>query len=503
MYIPENILMEVEGHDNVMLLAMSTLPCQPKVNTYQAHEGKETWYFKSLSQMEPHTKYVIRKLAAEKEKLDRIVILESSKVRAQRPKNWNQETATSLFTKRIINYVGGSEQIDIEEPDERKDLVEAAVEPQLYQNGFPEIITVDMEDSVFFWKAVQKIVGPNRNRRICLYMDMQGGDRNAVAQMNATVKLLERQKVDIKGRYANNFEPKSTGPHVIRDASKEYRTYELISAMDIFIQYGWGDKLDQYFRGITKRNSKERRLIDAINKASSAISRCNSDGFDSAVRKIEQLKLEFKKPEKITEMDVVYQDIYEDYAPLFSAKYRYVEQIRWCLNKNFIQQALTILEAKMPSEFIHSGLLYYMSEKGNKKDFLIKCENLYNKNKKDEKYRMKDLNHYLVKEYFEEKNVKDIQFFFGLEKSSEKVTTLIRKYKKLSDLRNQVNHAAVGKHNPDGFFVYMQEKYKDDKNWKSRKETNYKEEILNFLKDWEELADQVPEELRKQVIDLS
>ena len=56
---------ETDHHENVMLLAMSTLPGMPKINTYQIKdESGNTLYFKSISQMEPHTKYVLYQLAA-------------------------------------------------------------------------------------------------------------------------------------------------------------------------------------------------------------------------------------------------------------------------------------------------------------------------------------------------------------------------------------------------------------------------------------------------------
>ena len=203
-----------------------------------------------------------------------------------------------------------------------------------------------------FWKAVNVILGRSKtpsedsssekslshkvlNENIDLYMDMQGGDRNTISQMNAIVELLSRQGVTVKGRYANDFIPNRTPPlHTIREASEEYRTYDLISAMDAFSRYGWGDSLDEFFHGRVRGSSKESKLIKAIKQASSAISKCNADGFDSAVQKIEKLKSEFKESEHVTQMDVVFQDIQDDYSPLFGAKYRYVAQIRWCLDKN-------------------------------------------------------------------------------------------------------------------------------------------------------------------------
>ena len=127
-------------HENVMLLAMSTLPQSPKVNTYQFSEEGKTVYFKSFSQMEPHTKYVLYMLASRGEKLDRIVILESSKVRTERLDQWGKETATTLFEKRIRNYLGKSETVNISLKDELEERQETSIDLKLYQDYFPEIL---------------------------------------------------------------------------------------------------------------------------------------------------------------------------------------------------------------------------------------------------------------------------------------------------------------------------------------------------------------------------
>ena len=515
---------ETDDHENVMLLAMSTLPRVPKINTYQIKdENGERLYFKSISQMEPHTKYVLYKLAVRKERLDRIVILESAKAHSEIPQNWGDETATTLFLKRLHNYLGGSESIDVLVQDTMEELEETAVDSEIYHNYFPDICRIDLESPVYFWYAVQAIRG--NGAPVHLYMDMQGGDRNAVSQMNAIAELLVRQKVTIMGRFANDFEPKRQPPlHTIRDASREYRTYDLISAMDIFSRYGWGDKLQQYFQGNYPYDSRESRLVKAIKEASMAISRCNADGFDKAVRRIESLKSEFihtgteagrdqSEEENVSEMDVVYQDIYEDYERLFDPEYRYVEQIRWCLDKQFLQQALTILEAKMPYEFVHSGLLYYLKKDGDKEKFFETCEKMYFELDDRNHYLMKDLNHYLIKYYCKEycKESKSYIFVdpynllsFGLgEKRKKEVYILLNKYRSLCGLRNQINHAAVGEHDPNGFFCHMKRKYEKDANWKKQKNAQYEKKIRDFLNQWEQLAKQVPQEIRNQIEDAS
>lgn len=424
--------------DNVMLLTMSTLPPVSTVNTYVIVEDNEEFIYKGLSQLEPHTKHVIAHLAQQKLRLDRIVILASEKTRTEVPSNWYGETAISFFEKRIRKFVGEEIQLEnIEKSDPLSDKAEKKIEKSLYQNHMPEFIVVKMENELFFWEAVQKILGDNRDREIHLYMDMQGGDRNAVSQLNAIVTLLECQKVTIYGRYANDYEPKKPEPlHHIRDASEEYRTYELITAMEIFTMYGWGDKLENYF-GRMNGSSKEAKLLKAIKQASSAISICNVEKFDLAVREISDLRSEFESSEEITQLSVVYENIKEEYKPLFDTKYRYVEQIRWCMKKNFMQQALTIFESKMPYEFVHSGMVYYL-EKGQDKDiFFNKCEEIYNQLSPRERYKMKDLNHYFLK-YYRDENA-GIVMKYGLN-DNNKILKCVNKYKALCRMRNQINH---------------------------------------------------------------
>lgn len=516
-------------HDNVILISMSTLPRAPKYNTYTIKENGVNLYFKSITQMEPHTKYVLYKLASVSETLDRIVILESKEAREIRPNGWGGDTATTVFKKRIEAYRNGSEA-DVVKPGEEDPLpllvenpLPAASDRSLYaDNSKPEIITVDLNDPVYFWHAVNAIRNGSlesaSRRTIHLYMDMQGGDRNTISQMNAIVALLGRQGVTVMGRYANDF-VFTKDLHTIRDASAEYRTYDLISAMDSFSRYGWGDSLKEFFEGRTKKDSKEEKLIDFIDKASTAISRCNPDSFDEAIDEIGKLDEDFKQPDVITEMDVVYMDIEEDYRALYKAEYRYVEQILWCLNKKFLQQALTIFEAKMPHEFVYSGMIYYLKDDASeqeRKDFLMKCERIYEGLEEKDHYRMKDLTHYLIKDYCVDLSCKDNKnwfqdpenlLHFGVDSRHEnQMLNLIKDYRDLCSLRNRMNHAGAGKHAEGGFFSYMHEKHHDDYNWKDRnnRTTDYENRIRNYLNRWLSVANSKElSEIRGKTLDLS
>ena len=94
---------------------------------------------------------------------------------------------------------------------------------------------------------------------------------------------------------------------------------------------------------------------------------------------------------------------------------------------------------------------------------------------------------------------------FGLNsKHRKEVGLLWEDYKDICRLRNQINHAADGRHDPDGFFCYMKERaLEKDSTWNEDTRVNVEERIRRFLDDWTKLADQVPEETRRKIVDLS
>ena len=52
-------------------------------------------------------------------------------------------------------------------------------------------------------------------------------------------------------------------------------------------------------------------------------------------------------------------DIERDYGELLKKPDDLIEQIRWCLKKDLLQQALTLLESRSPEYMMNCGFLYY------------------------------------------------------------------------------------------------------------------------------------------------
>ncbi len=494
---------------NVILLAMSTLPFKVALNTYQYTDCGKTYCVKGISQLEAHTKVIIDLLADRQERVDRIVILSTPETRKPAKGQENFGAALELYQKRISAFVQG-QQGDLYGLEDSCEVCGESYPSSGYELQDDAYRIVDLSDELFFWNAVNEILG-NDDDKTHLWMDVQGGDRNVVAQMNAIVELLKGRDVVIEKRFANDFNPRENRIYNITDVSPEYRTYDLITAMQVFKHYGRGDELLDYVKQYsvgTKKSARDEKLVKAITDASDAIQWCNVGGFDKAIDEIAELKEEFDKAgsNDLSQMNIVFQDIYEDYSSLIHAKYRYVEQIRWCLKKNFVQQALTILESKMPSEYVLSGLKYYCDNESDRDKVLRIFEKIYAIKSPREKYKLKDINHYFIKDYKYDRDSlseKDRIPEKSYSPSLKRVEKNINDYVSISGLRNKVNHAAEA-NTGDGFYGYMASHFPKDPTFKNGKPFSFDElgtRISAYICEFENLADQV-KQVTTNIIDL-
>lgn len=324
--------------ENVILLAMSVLPPEIDSNAFYYENKGKRWDFCCESQLGPETKVIWELLAEEGKEIDRIVVLETPPTRERGAHKRKAEiesfetSAVEFYKEEIVSYTNISEEC------------------------FKDILLGE-EDS--FIKAVDAILGSKGNE-IDLYIDVQGGIRSIATQINAIVELLSSKGVSVKGRFANDYAPREPGPFKIHAVDNEYHTYELVTAMEVFKKYGRGEKLKEYFKEVEKEDEYASKLSGVVEMAANAIKLCDMDMFDATVETISTLNNEFNMTEVSSELKIIYQDIMDDYAPIIDArKCKYVEEIRWCIRKGFLQQALTIIESKMPTVYVDAGIIYF------------------------------------------------------------------------------------------------------------------------------------------------
>ena len=134
---------------------------------------------------------------------------------------------------------------------------------------------------------------------------------------------------------------------------------------------------------------------------------------------------------------------------------------------------------------------------------------MFNRLRQNNRYKMKDLNHYLIKDYCKDSSSSFRDRYriliFGLgDARKDEVISLLNEYRDLCKLRNQMNHAMAGNSNNNGFFRYMQGQRGGDQIWSSNTETNYERRISEYLDKWERLAnDEALNDSRDKILDLS
>lgn len=404
-------------NENVLLLNMSTLN-NLKCNGYY-YEGKngKIYQFSGVSQLEAGTKLVLTLLQEKGEKLDRIVIMASAEANKKGVNNVAQydETcsAVEFYQKRIEDFC--KDQEDNSEYLKGNDMTDDVKALLAYKKrgkllNLPDIRVVLLDNdnpTKSIMEIIHEVTGGDGERQIYLYIDMQGGNRNVTTQTNATVELLKEQNVVIKGRYAISFTYGNMN-HPMSEVSEQYRVYDLITAMQIFRKYGRADELIAYFSTSKDREYKEG-LEKYILPASEAIQLCDMLAFDEAIEKIrkwlKQQEERMERGEQHSQFDIVFRDIKADYKELLedNEEYKYIKQIRWCLKKGFIQQAITLVESKMPYEYVKSGLVYYATTEDSPEELKAVFKKIAQLKacKKNEKDILKEkaYNHFYIRYY--------------------------------------------------------------------------------------------------------
>lgn len=395
---PEQIFAKTEqDEENVLLLALSTINDNPKMYKYrnEQKDGMEKFSCTGISQLEAGTKQVIFRLAKEGKKVNRIVIIESEETRTREIAGisedfWNDpeymkdkfQSAVCFYKQRILDYICREYEKDILSNEaaliaEFKEFENHLPDDVCYSEEelkhlFYDVPTKDSheiqsmdtrgcrEESLeLFVEITRAIKGENR-KKINLYIDTQGGARSSIQQINAVVELLIGQNVEIKGRYAIpkfNFRDQKT-IYTIKEVGELYRTYDLVSAMTEFKLYARGRGLAAFFEG--DHDPVTKQMIGIINQISEAIALCNMVMFENALDQMRLLKNSIQKGAPVaSQIKLVFEDIINNYSDLLKEERTQFDIVEWCVDHHYYQQAITIIESKMPQMLVECRLLLF------------------------------------------------------------------------------------------------------------------------------------------------
>lgn len=240
-----------------------------------------------------------------------------------------------------------------------------------------------------------------------LYIDMQGGSRTDGYVRNAVLSILNNEdsrRIDIRRIVATDFSPVNFVNPIV-DETKRYQITDLVSGMNAFIQYGRADLIEKYVQEADIRDKRTIQLVNQMVLIDHSLSVCNIDDLFHSINGLRNIFEQGDSQEEDMIFEILEEGIQSDYLELLESKDGdYVSLARWALRKNFIQQAMTIVEAKMPEELIRRGILYYAKNDEDlryTKDVTDQVkQRLKNEKKKQDIYKMDDINHFFIKYYF-------------------------------------------------------------------------------------------------------
>ena len=220
-----------------------------------------------------------------------------------------------------------------------------------------------------------------------VFVDITGGFRTIPLYLLFVLNVLEKRGIDVD-RILYAQMDRSENTIEIDDLTPVVKTQNFINGIHEFIEFGSAQELSKYFRNILKLSSSKtyelqykeiiQGMLDSVEEFAEAITISNQKEFKNAIDNIkaqwEELDkvdvesiLKPKNPKKPEEIDIgqyiEYRNlkllqvfsprIKKEYNRVWNAKSR-LDYIRWCLDHNFIQQALTMYIEMVPDILIKS-----------------------------------------------------------------------------------------------------------------------------------------------------
>ncbi len=181
-----------------------------------------------------------------------------------------------------------------------------------------------------------------------LWVDIHGGFRSLQTTFQVIISLLEKEGISSKKNYTVVGKD---GKYEIKEEKQSFDINYLFAGMNEFFNTGKADMLAKFLSG-EQSNENNVELVNIIDTISDAIQLCDIDSFDAGCDKMAQWL-------QNRETDGSYIDIFveyfkADYGRLLDKKKGITSRIEWCVDKDYIQQALTIIESKMPKKIYNA-----------------------------------------------------------------------------------------------------------------------------------------------------
>ena len=205
---------------------------------------------------------------------------------------------------------------------------------------------------------IQNFVGDNN---FTLHVDLTGGMRHVNMMMLELTRLLEYSGLKVGKVLYSNYQSGR-----VEEVKNIYDLFQLMAGVEEFVNFGSVNALERYYR-YKRDNLSEplNRLLAAMKDFADAIKLCHYGQFSAAIINLHDAVKDFTPTDNIEDvlMATFIARIRKDYADLiFPRNKDDLRVIRWCLDNDYLQQALILYTERIPEYLGEKGIIVLSAE---------------------------------------------------------------------------------------------------------------------------------------------
>ncbi len=350
-----------------ILLVPSTFNPKNKATFAYSRVGeKDAKKYNGIQTNDAPLQYLMDTVCKNGEKLEKIILLPSKEVMYKDVPELQSHTAYGRLCKLIHRYHSilfghneSEDELDVKAIaiDYAKEQIEAG-ETKSPRERFPQM----------FDELAKELKGYSK-----VYIDFTGGQRDMNFLMVAIIKFLQTTGLACGEIIYSNI---NGDQRILMDMDIQYQMFQLINATNEFLNTGSAKQLDNFFKLLDttcgedtdKESNPVKEIVGLMKKYSEMINVCNLEKLDDTVQKLVEKIEEFSK----NESDNLYAQMFRSILPIIEERlyldhviyengnkklvnYPYI--IKWCLDNDMLQQALTVYVECMPKYYFDKKII--------------------------------------------------------------------------------------------------------------------------------------------------
>lgn len=355
----------------IILLFLSEYRSDNKPLNYEVEDIREQGRtFEGTQTNDAPVKYLLHNAADNGDRIEKIVCIVTAKVKEQK--------SDEKFQKMVNDYIQTDQRLSDYYQDTKIEF-----SPVKYN----EEIKDTEKRSLDIYSQMSKVL--LHEEQSSIYIDYTGGLRDTSFLMTIIIRYLEYHNSICKRIVYSN---KNKTMICVMDCI--YDMFQLLNGVDQFTRTGNAELLEKCSE--KEKDEKTKDLLEKIVKFSKVMSICDIKAIDEHF--LTEIDNGLKNYEKNAARASLFSEIFRDMIGIIKKKLYieagkslgYPELIRWCLDNNMIQQALTLYIEKMPMYYYKTKMLIFPKEMpklnpGKTKERMAFYEVLYGELSKDEK----------------------------------------------------------------------------------------------------------------------